>query len=346
MISVIMPVYNVEDYVAEAIESVKQQSYGKWELLLIDDGSTDASSKICKVYSEKDKRIRYIRKENGGVSSARNRGLLEAAGEWIYFMDADDWLDPKCFKTAMEYQKQENVDIVSWNYYRVEGDCSVKALAVCPERFVETVGEALIREILFYGYGDQSERKHGSMRSLCMRVMRASMIKDLKFFEDIKIGEDALFCAMSYQRARKAVFLNEYLYYYRKVSSSADQRFHPDIEKTFENLLKHTYEFLEEDTNLSAKDTCYTGLVYDCMARALEKKFVHRENPAGYRERILQIRRFANDPWVRAGIWHKFDGTVFKKKQKAVLFCMRFRLYQGLYLLQKIKEWKKNKRSR
>ena len=94
MISVIMPVYNVEDYVAEAIESVRQQSYGEWELLLIDDGSTDESSKICKAYAEKEEKIRYIRKENGGVSSARNRGLQETAGEWIYFMDADDWLDP------------------------------------------------------------------------------------------------------------------------------------------------------------------------------------------------------------------------------------------------------------
>ena len=65
MISVIMPVYNVEDYVAEAIESVRQQSYGEWELLLIDDGSTDESSKICKAYAEKEEKIRYIRKENG-----------------------------------------------------------------------------------------------------------------------------------------------------------------------------------------------------------------------------------------------------------------------------------------
>ena len=162
-----------------------------------------------------------------------------------------------------------------------------------------------------------------------------------KGIEDVKIGEDALFCAMAYQRAEKAAFLNEYLYNYRKVSSSADRRFRPDIEETFENLLKHTYEFLEQDTSLSGKD-CYTGLVYDCMARALEKKFVHRENPAGYRERILQIRRFADNPWVRAGITQKFDRSIFKKKQQAVLFCMKFRLYQGLYLLQKMKEQKKN----
>ena len=251
MISVIMPVYNVEDYVAEAIESVKQQSYGKWELLLIDDGSTDESSKICKVYSEKDKRIRYIRKENGGVSSARNRGLLEAAGEWIYFMDADDWLDPECFKTIMECRELENVDIVSWNYYLKEEGCSTKASAIRPERFVETVDEALIREILFYGYADLGERKHGSMRTLWTRIFRTSVIKGLSFCEDVKIGEDALFCAMAYQRAEKAAFLNEYLYYYRKVSSSADRRFRPDIEETFENLLKHTYEFLEQDTALS-----------------------------------------------------------------------------------------------
>ena len=74
--------------------------------------------------------------------------------------------------------------------------------------------------------------------------VRTFVIKGLRFCEDVKIGEDALFCAMAYQRAEKAAFLNEYLYNYRKVSSSADRRFRPDIEETFENLLKHTYEFL------------------------------------------------------------------------------------------------------
>lgn len=118
--------------------------------------------------------------------------------------------------------------------------------------------------------------------------------KGIEFCEDVKIGEDALFCAMAYQRAEKAAFLNEYLYYYRKVSSSADRRFRPDIEETFENLLKHTYEFLEQDTPLSRKDTCYTGLVYDCMARALEKSlFIGKirqgiEN-GSYRSEDLQI---------------------------------------------------------
>ena len=238
-------------------------------------------------------------------------------------MDADDWLDPECFKTIMEYRELESVDIVSWNYYLKEEGCSTKASAIRPERFVETVDEALIREILFYGYAEKRERKHGSMRTLWTRMFRTFVIKGLRFCEDVKIGEDALFCAMAYQRAEKAAFLNEYLYNYRKVSSSADRRFRPDIEETFENLLKHTYEFLEQDTSLSGKDTCYTGLVYDCMARALEKKFVHRENPAGYRERILQIRRFADNPWVRAGITQKFDRSIFKKKQQAVLFCMR-----------------------
>ena len=90
MISVIMPVYNVEDYVAEAIESVRQQSYGEWELLLIDDGSTDESSKICKAYAEKEEKIRYIRKENGGVSSARNRGLQENGS--ISWMRMTGWI--------------------------------------------------------------------------------------------------------------------------------------------------------------------------------------------------------------------------------------------------------------
>ena len=93
-ITVIVPVYNVKDYLPQCIESVLQQTWRNFELLLIDDGSTDGSADICNLYAEEDLRIRCVHKENGGVSSARNRGLDEAKGEYISFLDSDDYFDP------------------------------------------------------------------------------------------------------------------------------------------------------------------------------------------------------------------------------------------------------------
>ena len=93
VISIIVPIYNAEEYLERCIESIKKQTYQKWELILVDDGSTDCSLQLCEKIALKDTRIRVIHIENLGVSMARNRGIEEAKGEYISFIDADDWVD-------------------------------------------------------------------------------------------------------------------------------------------------------------------------------------------------------------------------------------------------------------
>ena len=95
LISVIVPVYNVENYIAQCIESVIKQTYTKFEIILVNDGSKDNSGKICDEYALKDERIKVIHKENAGVSSARNVGIKQSKGQWITFIDSDDWVEEK-----------------------------------------------------------------------------------------------------------------------------------------------------------------------------------------------------------------------------------------------------------
>jgi len=97
-ISIIVPVYKVEDYLQRCIDSILEQTFTNWELILIDDGSPDKSGKICDEYAQRDNRVRVFHKENGGVSAARNEGLIQAKGEWITFIDSDDYVD----KTFLE----------------------------------------------------------------------------------------------------------------------------------------------------------------------------------------------------------------------------------------------------
>lgn len=112
-ISIIIPVYNAEKYIAETIESVLRQTYSNIELLLVDDGSKDDSGKICLKYAYSDTRVRYIYKANGGVSSARNRGLMEATGQYIGFMDADDIAEPDMYATMIADMHKYGADVVS-----------------------------------------------------------------------------------------------------------------------------------------------------------------------------------------------------------------------------------------
>lgn len=121
LVSVIVPVYKVEKYLAECIESVLAQTFKDFELILVDDGSPDNSGKICDDYAARDSRIRVFHKENGGVSSARNLGLDKARGEWITFVDSDDKLFPNALEALIKIGKKDNsIDLVEGNISRTE----------------------------------------------------------------------------------------------------------------------------------------------------------------------------------------------------------------------------------
>ena len=113
LISVIIPVYNVEDYLHYAIESLGKQTYKNFEIILVNDGSTDDSGKLCDDYSEKYSNVRVFHKENGGLSDARNFGVQKAKGEFITFLDPDDYLEAYSLELLASVQKQHNCDIVS-----------------------------------------------------------------------------------------------------------------------------------------------------------------------------------------------------------------------------------------
>ena len=109
LISIIMPVYNAEQYLASSIESLLAQTVKDFELLLINDGSKDGSLAICREYEARDSRIRVFDKPNGGVSSARNMGLDEAKGEWLMFVDSDDWLTENTLELCLEHTPEYDV---------------------------------------------------------------------------------------------------------------------------------------------------------------------------------------------------------------------------------------------
>lgn len=119
-VSIIVPVFNVEQYLHHCIGSIIAQTFTDWELLLIDDGSPDKSGDICDGYAKKDGRIRVVHKENGGVSSARQRGQDEAIGEYTIHVDPDDWVEPTMLEDLYRKAKDDNADMVICDYYTNE----------------------------------------------------------------------------------------------------------------------------------------------------------------------------------------------------------------------------------
>ena len=118
LISVIVPVYNVESYVAECIESIQNQTYMNLEIILVDDGSKDMSGDICDQYAAYDERIKVIHQENGGLSAARNTGIEAANGDYISFVDSDDYIGLTLFEDMLQLLKEYDLDIIEFTAFR------------------------------------------------------------------------------------------------------------------------------------------------------------------------------------------------------------------------------------
>lgn len=180
MISVIVPVYNVEEWLPRCLDSIVRQSFADMEVLLIDDGSTDSSGYICDDYASHDSRIRVFHKENGGVSSARNVGLREAKGDSVCFIDADDCVHPRYIEIMYGAFVAEEADIVI---------CNCERTKQYPSEFV-SVEDVRARQINYADFANYTICKYDCVWA---KMYRAGIIKNHLFDETIVFAEDALF---------------------------------------------------------------------------------------------------------------------------------------------------------
>ena len=151
MISVIIPVYNVEPYLRKCLDSVINQTYRDLEILVIDDGSTDECGRICDEYEKKDERIHVFHTENRGLSCARNLGLDNARGEWIGFVDSDDWIEPDMYEVLLKKALETGADISCCGSYLQYADREIPKPITCSQKCVEGIGltPAAMKDVVF-----------------------------------------------------------------------------------------------------------------------------------------------------------------------------------------------------
>lgn len=206
IISVIVPVYNAERYLNRCVTSIINQTFQNFEVILIDDGSSDNSPHICDEWALKDERIRVIHTENGGASSARNIGLSDAKGEWIAFVDADDWLDLGALKILYGLATKYNTSLAIGGIKTIRG-----TVETTPQKNT-VVRETLIsqKDLL-----DRFFRVHGEpdVHSVNASIIRYDIINDYKFIEG-KMNEDVETCYFLARTCKSAVLTNTILYYY------------------------------------------------------------------------------------------------------------------------------------
>lgn len=228
-ISVIIPVYNVEKYLRKCLDSVLAQTRDDYEVVLVDDGSTDSSPQICDEYAEKDERILVIHQENKGLSGARNTGIKQCSGEWITFLDSDDWWEPE----YLEYMNLENEDLCVCGYtvvYQDNSEVVEKRLTPCILEIADYIGciEEYYGTILNFAWGKMYRRD----------VVLATDLFD----ENVVLVEDILFNIQYYRQCKHIKLISDALVNYRQVSNSLSHKYY---DKMFEYYELAYYSYID-----------------------------------------------------------------------------------------------------
>lgn len=241
MISVIVPIYNVEEYLPTCIESILNQTYKNLEILLIDDGSTDTSGIICDEYARKDNRCIVIHQQNKGVSETRNTGLNHATGEYISFIDGDDYIHPQMLEILYEALQKENYDFSMILYKETYTREKFPIVA-------EYTAQELDQNQLFYGLYNESSRKNNAYIEVNFHVVwnklyKRTLIDDTFFIKTA--AEDTVFNNIIYLKCQKAIVINKEMYYWVQRPTSITHQ-NQGINLTYVNRILSYYQCLKD----------------------------------------------------------------------------------------------------
>lgn len=215
-ITVIVPVYNIENYLNKCLDSLINQTYKNLEIIVVNDGSTDNSGKICQEYAKKDNRIVYIEKENGGLSDARNAGLDRLTGSYVTFVDSDDWIELDYVETLYKKISEYQADIAVGNYYSFNESEGMFYFHISGDSYYEKVYDNMS---IFENLYESQEMKSFALISACGKLYKASLFDYIRFDKG-KLGEDGYMNQKLYLLVQKVVYINQGLYAYRQRSGS------------------------------------------------------------------------------------------------------------------------------
>ncbi len=242
LISIIVPVYNVEPYLAECIDSLVNQTYPHLEILLVDDGSTDGSGQICDDYAQKDARIKVIHKKNGGNTSARKAGLRVATGAYVQFVDSDDWVEPDMCESLMALAQEHGADVVRCGYWKESGEKSVRQCDDMPKgKYSASEDLHFLRENMIFLQGTGQAGMQGYLfMQLTTKVLMSNVL--LHEPDEIQYAEDMACVFLCVLQAKCVYFSEKAGYHYRQRNDSIT---HSDNPKCYAHL-NAWYLFLYE----------------------------------------------------------------------------------------------------
>ena len=274
LISIIVPVYKVEQYLPKCIESILAQTYRNLEILLVDDGSPDTCGAICDAYAAKDDRIQVIHKENGGLSSARNAGMDIARGEYFGFVDSDDWIEPEMYETLISGILKYGAKVAYGGRYDVDGMTGEKTIGLCPQKEECISGMEMLGRVFLWDNCDSAAWD---------KLYHRSLFDEIRYPHGL-INEDIAIFYRLMELADKVAMCNKPLYNYLHRENSittakiSDKTFHfvYHTDTIYPYIQKNHPELTDRARYFHIRALVYTVLMVDQSAEETRAKYAQQ----------------------------------------------------------------------
>ena len=319
-LSVIVPIYNVEPYLRKCLDSIVNQSYRNLEIILVDDGSLDHCGEICDEYAKKDDRIIVIHKQNGGVSTARNEGLEKATGDWVTFVDPDDWCDVDYYKCLFDAMREQNIDVFcSGGYFKEFNNTSIKCHTFTDNVLFEGRKQTdfLMAKTLVEKCGDPKNKYALTLGSTCDKLYKLSFLREnqLKFDTTLDIQEDMLFNFIVFDKARRVEVCDHIGYHYcQNILSSLTHIFDPTAPSVCVAFIDRLNDYMgnREPSRLIQDAISSRSII--AFSRSLKSCYFHKDNHDPYKATVAEIRELKRKPEFHAAIHSRFSKFLTKKQ--------------------------------
>ena len=337
MVSIIVPVYNVERYLRQCLDSLVNQTYQNIEIICVDDGSTDASSEILTEYALRSSKVRVIRQENSGLSAARNVGFSFAMGEYVMYVDSDDWIDVRTCEKAVFKAKEHAADLVMWPYIREFPNRSAPKAIFSEEK---TFHAAECRELQRRMIGLLgTELAHPENADALCTVWGKLYLRELIaqndiYFTDLqRIGtyEDGLFNLHYLAHVKNATYIPDYLSHYRK-NSGMTSKYRKELAAQWKNLFSDMRSYIELEKCGSDFDAALNNRI-SLSIIGLGLNALALPN----REASREIRGILSEKKYRAAI-KTLPMRYFPPHWWAFFACCKLNFASGVFLLLKCME--------
>jgi glycosyltransferase involved in cell wall biosynthesis len=331
-VSVIVPVYNAGKYLKECIKSIAAQTLPEIEIILVDDGSSDNSGKICEGYAGKDTRIRVVHQTNQGVSAARNLGIRLARGRYIGFVDADDWFAPEMFRTLYESAVRSNSQLVLCNYYRVKNNRFI----IRDEFKNIEASDPQIKEKLIEGMLNPSESN--ILGSCCRALFLRELLTQNKiaFDEKENMMEDMAFTLQCVVCAKAVSIEHEPLYYYRVNPHSATKKYMDDIGADMMNVISRVQASLGVHSSSTIERAIQANIA--SLTATAAANVCKKGTPMCFWERVRYCGQLKAYPCVRLALKNTWkDKKMFQRTVWPQVVCMRLHLIWLVILYHSVK---------